>query len=185
MSRGTAALDRIAALVVGLVLVVGGAALVVWRAGWVSSAPDRIRSPWLTDAVGASWWPWALVVAGIVLVLLGVWWLVSHVPQRGLRTLRLGGSEEGGTLSVDTGALTDQLSQDVAALPGVRSARTRFVTEEGRTTVVTTVIAEPAAGTDAIRTAGEQAGHRVEVMTGRDDVAYRMQVVVATVPSAS
>lgn len=80
MTRPTAAMDRLATAIVGILLVAGGAAVLIWDTALVADIPESITAPGLVRASETSWWPWASAGAGIVLALVALRWLVAHRP---------------------------------------------------------------------------------------------------------
>ena len=69
------ALLAAAGSVLGLVLLAAGLAVVGWWTGYLdniwSAVPDALDTSAAADLAGETWWPWALGVAGALLVLLG------------------------------------------------------------------------------------------------------------------
>ena len=86
MKRATASVDRTSTAVVGLALIALGGGAVAWERGQFPGR-ERLDAPFLATAVDAGWWPWALGAAAIVLVLLGLWWLLAHLPRRSVGTV--------------------------------------------------------------------------------------------------
>ena len=107
IKRSAVAVDRVAVLLLGLALTLGGLALLAWRPGlladvWPDSwnpVQDQVRLD--TGFLDAEWWPWALGVVGVLSVVLGLGWLVSHVPNRAVGTVVLPGGPVPGTLRID------------------------------------------------------------------------------------
>lgn len=179
MSRLLTAFDRLAALVAGLVLVCAGAALLAWRLGWLPSAPVRIASPWMAQTVTAAWWPWTLVGAGVVLLLVGFRWLFAHLPTNRVRRLTLRGSSSRGRLTVDASQVLGAIADDLQDHPDVRTSRGKVTNERGRIVAVVAVVVDPDTDVETVIGLGEAAGTSLVRMTGCQDVAYRMQVSVA------
>ena len=86
MRRGLIAFDRLAALIIGIVLIAAGAAALGWRFDLI--AGDRLEINGLTGVPQQNWWPWATGAGGVLLVFLGFSWLVRHLPRRGTGQLR-------------------------------------------------------------------------------------------------
>jgi len=102
MRRGLIAFDRLAAFVIGVLLIAAGAAALAWRFAII--AGDRVELDGLTDVPQQDWWPWATGAGGVLLVFLGLSWLVKHLPRRGTGQLNLTGSDETGRLTADANA---------------------------------------------------------------------------------
>lgn len=145
MSRVTVAVDRIVVGVLALALVAAGVVAVAWHLG-LPPAPDGVLSlPGVRAATGQPWWPWAVAGTGLLLVTAGLRWLTAHLPRRPGRT-RLPGSEPAGRLTVDLQQLASAAAAELAARPGIRSARGRTVEDRGR--VVVRVVATVARDAD-------------------------------------
>lgn len=125
MSRKLNALDRIAALVLALVL--GAAAFLAldWRYGWVLTYPDQLSAGPATDVVETGWFPWAFAAVGLVLALLGLWWLLAHARRPHESSLRLRGSAPTGRLEVDLASIADAVAARFAALTPTDGVRGR------------------------------------------------------------
>lgn len=146
MTRGLRAWNRVAAFIVGLILVAGGAAAIAWWHGdlarWWPDAPIAL-DPNQYNPPTASWWPWVLLGAGVVLVIVALWWLAAHLRTTRVSSIRLSGSDERGTLALSTGAAVDHLGHLVRALPRVTGYRGRLVRERKRPVLAATVRVTP------------------------------------------
>ncbi|WP_035858046.1 hypothetical protein [Cryptosporangium arvum] len=182
MRRSTLVLDRLAALVAGVALLGLGAALIAWPSGWLAdrwpATPDRI-STGADDVVTAPWWPWAAGVAGAVVVLVAAWWLLAHLPVRGVGALLLTGSDGNGRLALAPAGSADSAASMFAETPGVRSARARVVRERGTTVVDLTATLEPHADLAEVALAADAVAADLQDVLGRDDVAARVDLTVA------
>lgn len=97
-------------------------------AGW-----GRVRQPGPSSpvvSVPVSWsgpvGSWILLGGGVVLALIGLWWLGRQVP-RGQRIKRYGiRSDDSGRVEVSTEALAGAVADEVSSLAGVAEARVRF-----------------------------------------------------------
>jgi len=132
MRRGALAVDRVVVLLLGLLLLVLGIAIVGWQAGFLddvwSSAPSSLAvdSRQVTD--DGTFVPLA-IAAGVILVLLGLWWLGAHIPARGVGSLRLPPGDVPGVLTVDPGAAVDAAADVLEDDPQVLSARGAVLTD--------------------------------------------------------
>lgn len=116
MTRKLNATDRAATLVAGLVLTAGGLALLNWHQQWIGSWSDTLSTSRFADTESTAWWPWAYAAAGIVLALIGLVWLLAHLPRRGERIVRLdAASNEHGAARVDYQSLATAVAADLEA----------------------------------------------------------------------
>ncbi len=136
MTRRLAALDRTVTALVGLALVAGGLALLDWRYRWVGTWDDAVSSTRLDDVESSAWWPWVFALAGVVLGLLGLVWLLSHAPRRGERTVRLAGaSDRSGSVHVDMSTVAKAVAADFEGRTNVTHVK-GTAHRHGRTNVI-------------------------------------------------
>jgi len=185
MNRSAVLIDRTATLVVGLLLLLLGAAAIVWYlvgVGWVGSVPGvpgRLRTTGLQDVAATTWWPWALGAAGVVLILLGLRWAAAHLPDRGVGRLRLAGSGSGGRLEIDADAVAAAAADSLERCEGVRSARGRVVRERGQLLVSVRATVEHGADLAVVGRAGDAVSTEVAEALGRDDLRCSVRLHVA------
>lgn len=183
MSRRTLALDRFLALVLGLVLLVGGAALVAWPTGWLDQLLGQeagtLSTGPVTDALGASWWTGAAAAAAVVLAVLAVWWLVAHVPRQSAGTLTLTGSGRSGQLTIDPDGPAQAAADELATVAGVRSARGTVNRERGRLVVVLDATVEQRADLAEIAAEADRITATLYHVLGRRDARARVRLSVA------
>ncbi len=151
MSRTLAALDRLVALVLGVALIALGLAAIAWQIGTVSWTPREQVGPGTRTATAQDWWPWATGAGGVILILLGLWWLAAHIPRRKLGQVRLPGSGAAGILRADTTAVAGAAAESLAAADGVQSASGRSFTDRGRPTIALTATVDPMADLAVVR----------------------------------
>ncbi|MFE2487741.1 alkaline shock response membrane anchor protein AmaP [Streptomyces mirabilis] len=111
--------------------------------GFLLGSADRAR--WS----GQGWW-WPAVIAELALVvLLALWWLLAQLRQRHPGALPVGGTppQEGGELR--DRALSDAITAEAGALPGVEHAAVRITGRPAhpRTRVGLTLTSQAAPGT--------------------------------------
>lgn len=179
MSRVTAAWDRIATFVVGLVLLAVGVAAVIWYYRLVGGFPKMLHARTATRIMAQGWWPWVAGAGGVVLVLLGLRWLVSHVPQRHNKQLALTGSDRTGRLTADLSAVSQAAADTLADVPGVRSTGSAVHLDRGRRTLDITLTAEPHAELGDVVDASERMTAELAQVLGADAPATRVNVRVA------
>lgn len=138
MRRSVLAFDRVLVLLLGLVLIAVGVAAVGWQTGFLASVwpdvPDEVAvdSAQVTEASSFA------VLAGLVggaLVVIGLWWLLAHVPRRSVGSLRLPSGEQPGRLVVDPGPAVSTAADVLADDPLIRSARGAVLDDRGELVV--------------------------------------------------
>jgi hypothetical protein len=125
MIRRTGRGNRIALLLIGLALLLGGAVgllrgLNVWPA-WLGAPHaliiDKATRHWVADQ---PWfWPTAAAVS-VLVFLLALWWLAAQGQVRTLRRVALEPNARRGTTSLPARAVTSAIENDLAASPYVR-----------------------------------------------------------------
>lgn len=150
--RGT---DRTASAVVGVALVAAGAAAWDWRTRTTGLLPDGpLDLSGVEAALDSTWWPWAFAGVGVMLGVLGLWWLLAHVPRIGAARSRLADSGATGRLEVDLSALGSTLADRWESLAPVTGVRSRTMPEAPDVLVLTghvDIEADPADLVEATR----------------------------------
>jgi len=183
MGRAVLGFNRLAALVVGLVLIVVGLAAAAWATDLLTkvwaAAPSKLSLTPVTDTFTMTWWPWAAGIAGAVLILLALWWLLAHLPRRGVGDLSLSGSGKAGRLTVDPAGAASTAADVLAETPGVRSASSRVLRDRGQLVVAVRATVEPTADLRAVVKATDDVAADLAQVLGRDDARARIQLAVA------
>jgi hypothetical protein len=180
MSRTTIGLDRVVLFIVAIGLIGVGAAGIAWWLDLVSWLPARMDLSWARDTVGQSWWPWVAGVAGLVAVLVGLRWLIGHLPDRAVDDLTLSGSDPGGRFRAAANPVARAAAQMLAGAPGVRSASGKVLRERGRLVARLTATIETRADLQAIATTADQLAADLGAVLGRDDLRCQVQLKTAT-----
>ncbi|MFC0037928.1 alkaline shock response membrane anchor protein AmaP [Actinomadura rayongensis] len=129
MDRQGARLNRFALALLGIVLLVLGGLGLALGSGVFGSG--RSRAPVLsqgtrTFASGHGWFWWAVSAAAVVVGLLGLWWLLVQGRRDRVPELSMEPEPEQGTTRITAQAVTDALSDEIAAYPGVRGVGARI-----------------------------------------------------------
>lgn len=135
MTRTTVTIDRLATLLMAAVLAVIGLLALDWQFGWLLDLPARTSADVPLDLSAQAWWPWASGAIGVVLVLIGLRWLVSHLRSARVSQLNLRGTSSDGRLRVSTKATAAAAAGVLADHPGVRSARGKVNRDRGQLVV--------------------------------------------------
>ena len=181
MSRATLAFDRVVGVVVALVVIGAGLFGIAWWSGRFASLPPRVDldlsvlASWTTQ----TWWPWALAVAGVVAILLGLRWSIAHLPDRGVSHLSLTGSGSDGRLIVDAGTVAAAAAEALASTPGVRSSQGSIHRDRGQLVAVLKAKIEREADLQVIAAAADQTSAHLRQALQRDDLHCRVQLRTA------
>lgn len=177
MTRLAVTVDRLVALLVGLVLVVLGVGAVVWQLDLVTQLPSKVDAPWAQDLPDQAWWPWALGAAAILLVLVALRWFGAHAPSRKLATHPLPGSGPEGRLRIDLDALASAAADQLAEAPSVRSAKGSALGGKGSGALEVTATVDSRADLGHVRSAIADVGQQLDRATGGAVPArYRVKV---------
>ena len=179
MKRATASVDRTSTAVVGLALIALGGGAIAWERGELPGR-ERLDAAFVDTAVDAGWWPWALGAAAIVLVLLGLWWLLAHLPRRSVGTVAFAStvdSDVDGRLSVDLGTAARSAAKSLATHEGVVSATGRSVSDRGQRVVEITATLDPAV-TTLDKVAGAAAQTRNDIVTSLDGTPAAVRILL-------
>lgn len=179
MRRGVIALDRTLGLMIALVLIAGGALAICW---WYDVLPGAPQTPKLhgpADYTGASWWPWATGAAGVVLILLGLWWLVRHLPRRVSGRFTLAGSNQDGRLHADAHAAVAAAAADLARIPEIRDGSGRVVADRGELVAELQCTIEPTADLEAVHAAVTRTAADLHAVLDLPHLRHRVRLRVA------
>ena len=182
--RPTDALDRVAALVTGLVVAAIGTAAILWPTHVVRTAPERISTGPVARLTSSTWWPWELAGAGTVLILIGLLWLTAHVPTRKTPVLRVAGGSDPGVIAVNLSGVASAAAAALEQDPNVQSAKGKALTDRGVATVELTVTAVHPAGLAAVISAVDTTCGHLAQATGDATVAARTVLQVARAAKA-
>lgn len=176
MNRATASVDRTSTAVLGLALVAAGGAAVAWERGEIADG-RALTAPFTENLQDAGWWPWALGAAAIVLILIGLRWLLAHLPRRSIGSIALSNSGSDGRLTVDLGTAARSAAQTLADRPGIVSASGRSVSDRGQRTIEITATLDPTATTlDEVSEAA--ASTRQDVLNALDGTPTSVRVLL-------
>ncbi|SDS40393.1 hypothetical protein [Jiangella sp. DSM 45060] len=157
MNRVTAGAERLAVLVVGLALLALGAAAAAWELDWIPDAVDRLDVSALLGRTDESWWPWAVGLLGLLLLVAGLLWLRAHAHRRSLGRLKLPGTGRRGALEADSGALIDAASVPLDETPGVTARGGRIWRDQREVVVELRAALDPGADLDEVAQAADRA----------------------------
>ncbi len=179
MSRATLAVDRVLTALVALLLMAAGGAGIVWWSGRFLVLPPRLDLSGLGWLPRQSWWPWALGAVGLLLLLLGLRWLVGHLPDRGVSHLNLAGSSPAGKLMVEARTVASTTAEVLQATPGVRSARGSIQRDRGQLVARLSATIERGADLELVAAAADQVSAQLRQVLQREDLHCRVQLRTA------
>jgi len=125
-------------LLLGLVLIALGVAAVGWQYGFLQSVWPDVEDQIGVDSARVTDAPNAAVLAGAIgcaLVVIGLWWLLAHLPRRSVAPLRLPAGEQPGRLIVEPGPAVATAAEVLADEPMVRSASGAVLADRGQRVV--------------------------------------------------
>ncbi|WP_203790793.1 hypothetical protein [Paractinoplanes rishiriensis] len=183
MRRSVLGLDRVLAVLLGLILLLAGIGLAAWYNGTLRHLfpqfPKTLSTDGAGDVIDTSWWPWAIGGAGALATLLGLWWLIAHLPRRGVGLLVLPGSGKAGRLHVDPSGPTATAADVLADTPGIRTAHGKVQRDRGQLVVSLTATMDPRADLTEVIAATDAVATDLNAVLGRDDARARVVLSVA------
>ncbi|MDM7991287.1 hypothetical protein [Arthrobacter sp. zg-Y877] len=120
-------------IILGLLFLAAGALALLIAAGWlgrlISGSPaqsDRVLSD-SSGLLAGDYAPWAVLLAGVILGILGLWWLVVQIPRtRAAGVFRLQEDPVHGITVCDPQVLAAAVSHETERLPGVVGSSVRL-----------------------------------------------------------
>ncbi|NDL60907.1 hypothetical protein [Phytoactinopolyspora mesophila] len=179
MRRPGAVLERTAVFAVGVVLMAAGAAAVAWELDWIPDAPDQLDVTVVAERTEAGWWPWAAGGAGVILVVVGLYWLFAHTRRRTIHRLELSGSDPGGRLTVDSSAVVESARATLEGAAGLQLRSGRIIDADHRERLVDLRVGiDPGADLGEAADAAERVAAELAANLGPDS-AIRYRVILA------
>lgn len=126
--RPTTRTDRVALVLFGGLLAAGGTAVAAW---WLGAFGTHASGFGIDTLSEQPWWPASAIAAGAALVLVAVWWLLSHRPGGTIARLALPGSSYATRLRVRPDSAVAAANTALHRVPDVRSPRLRLVLRRG------------------------------------------------------
>lgn len=170
MSRAVVAWNRVATLLVGLLLIALGLAGILWWLGIFEGWPQELRVDRALELTQEAWWGWAVGAAGLLLILLGLRWLAAHLPSRRASTIRLPGSTAAGRLDAKVRPIGAAAGEAFARTPGVRSANGTIQLDRGQLVAKVRGTIDPQADLTEIAEAADRVSADLRQVTQRDDL---------------
>lgn len=179
MKRSTIFFDRLGVLIIGLALAAVGAGAALWQRDQLPVDIAALDLSSVTDLQQESWWPWALLGVGIVIVLLVLLSLIRRLPAASGRSATLPSTVDlDGTVTVDLRAVTKRAVLAARNIDGVRSARGKLRRErsgKSRIPVITLIVrASEDADLRSVATGVAELRSSVASVVGDDTVGVRV-----------
>lgn len=184
MSRSALVTDRVAALVAGVLMLALGVLAIVWWSGRWSALPDQIDAGGLRDLLGQPWWPWAAGLAGLALLVLGVWWLAAHLRSQKVGRMALPGSSQEGKLTADARPVAKAAGEVLGTVRGVRSSRATISHDRGQIVARLTATLDPDADLRLVADAADRVSADLRQVLGREDISCLFQLKVSSRPGS-
>ena len=183
MRRSVLGLDRVIAVLLGLILLLAGIGLAAWYNGNLRRLfpqfPKVLSTDGAGDVIDTTWWPWATGGAGVLAVLFGLWWLIAHLPRRGVGLLVLPGSGRAGRLRVDPSGPAATAADVLGDTPGIRTAHSRVQRDRGQLVIALSATMDPRADLGEVIAATDAVVTDLNTVLGRDDARARVLLSVA------
>lgn len=179
MNPRTLVADRFAALVAAVLALALGVLAILWWTGRWSALGQQVDASATMNALDQPWWPWAVGLAGVILGLLGLRWLVAHLRSQGVGRLTLPGSSKAGRLTAEAKPVAKAAGDRLGKTRGVRSARATLTHDRGQIVARFTATVDPDADLALVASAADQVSAELRQVLGRDDVMCRVQLKVS------
>ncbi|NMM31151.1 MAG: hypothetical protein HHJ10_08950 [Cellulomonas sp.] len=183
MTPGLRSINRTATLIVGIILLVVGGAMIAWwnddlRTVW-AGAPDSLEPGRVSDVMTTSWWTAVAAAGGIALIVLGLFWLRSHLRSADVSRAVLPGLDPSGQLTLELSGVARHFATLAKRQDGVSEAKAKFVTERGRTILTSTVTVDPEADVAAVSAAIGALTAQARDMAGIERFAARTHLHIS------
>ena len=127
MTRHTAHVSRIGLVIVGLILLLGGGAVLARGLNASPSILGSSHAPLLTHAQARyptqHGWVWPVTAAAAaVIALLALWWMAAQTSTKTIRRMPFEPDRIHGTTVLRADAATGAITDELGSYPGIRSA---------------------------------------------------------------
>jgi len=176
MTRLAMAFDRFIIAIFGVLLIVIGFGALMWNADLIAGMPEYITLGDSAAMLDASWWPWAVAAAGIACVLLGLRWLVAHIPAGARRGVHTTAHTDLGTVELDLQNVAEAAAHNLADNASTYSSNGRAVLDRGVRTIELEVTAQSA---DDVSTVIENIDETArDIAVAVDDATVAVRTIV-------
>lgn len=182
VSRTTLLVDRIATLLLALLLAAAGLAGLWWWSGREvsgTSLPGTSRTARVADALENPGVAWGVAAATVVVALLALRSILAHLTRPTVSRLRLEGSGDEGRNEALAGKVLSAAADAFAATEGVRSARGSVVRDRGELVARIDATIEPEADLAHVARRADEVSGQLNAVLGRDDLRAAVRLRVA------
>lgn len=116
---------RLSVIVLGAALTGLGVVLVAWRYAYLGLSDEAVSTDRAVEFVEESWFGWAAGGVGLIALLLGFAWLLSHLPRNAERIIRVNGGGREGTLHVDIASVAPRVEDELERIAPVDHVSSR------------------------------------------------------------
>lgn len=180
MTRLTRTADRVATVVVAFVLIAVGAVAVVWTLDRWLDLPRRTDTADITAVLTSHWWPWVSAIAGVLLILGGLRWVLAHLPSGDVGQLNLPGTGDGGRLRFNAKSAASTAATVMSRLPSVRSASGKVRRDRGQLVVALDATVDPEADLHELAADADRVVADLAAVMGRRDLYGRVRLKVSS-----
>ncbi|GGC75175.1 hypothetical protein IEU95_01235 [Hoyosella rhizosphaerae] len=178
MSRTLATVDRIATLLLGVLLAASGGALIAWQLGHLDAvAPNRVDTTGLQDVADASWFPWASAATGLALGLIALGWLLKHFRRHHMTPVHLTAAEGStGMFTIKPDTVASAAAESLAQTDGIASATGKALVDRGTPVILISCTIEPHADLDDVLTAAQNTCAQIQDAVGDPQQMVRIEL---------
>ena len=164
---------------VGLVAIAAGVLVIVWHYDWWEALPNPSDTSSIQRFFEHEWWPWIEGAAGVVLVLIGLRWLLRHLPSAGIKEFNLPSGDGSGRGTVNARSLLSTALDVLSDAPGVRAAKGTMSREDARLVVRIRATAAADADLDRLADATDEVMQQLASASGRNDLETHVHITVS------
>ncbi|MEH6797411.1 MAG: hypothetical protein V7694_25125 [Rhodococcus sp. (in: high G+C Gram-positive bacteria)] len=179
MKTFVAGVDRLLAVVAGLVLLAGGGFALAWHhdAPWAREMLSRFDRVRIAELPEQGWWVPTLAVVGCTAVVMALLLLIGNISPRTTGTASVI-EEPHFSAHADLSSIASGVAAELAEFPGVRRARGTAIDDRGMPTVAVSVYAAADFDVFAFTTQAESRAAFVAESLAGSHVATRIQLHV-------
>ncbi|MFY0406469.1 hypothetical protein, partial [Solicola sp. PLA-1-18] len=145
-----------------------------WKYGWVFTYQSSLSTGPASDIVDATWFTWVFAAVGLVLGLLGLWWLAAHARRPHQSSVRLKGSDDHGRLEADLTSIAAATAERFDTMTPTQSVSGRTRSYGSKQVVELRARLDPRADGESIGTAARTCTQDVATALPDGDATCRI-----------